>query len=449
MTHLLIKSAKLSHGQIVDILVRDGKIVEIGQELSSPGAQIIDAEGLYALSGFVDLHTHLREPGGEGQETVLTGSQAAAAGGFTTVFAMANTKPVADSAGVVEQVQSLGIQAGYTRVQPIGAVTKGLEGNQLAELSAMANSRANVRVFSDDGHCVSDSLLMRRALEYVQTFDGVIAQHAQDPRLTEGAQMNESALSASLGLPGWPSVAEESIIARDVLLAKHVGGNLHVCHVSTAGSVEVIRWAKEQGIQVTAEVTPHHLILTEELVSTYDARYKVNPPLRKKEDVLALRQALADGIIDVIGTDHAPHTEETKSCEWQYAAMGMVGLETAFSVVNTSMQEYDFSYEDIERVMSLTPAKIGRLPIAGQPIAEGSVADIVLLDPEEEYSVSVDVLRGKSVNSPFLGTQLKGRVKHTIFQGYLTYENSELIDSAVIAEHAANKTFGERSNNNG
>src|SRR5699024_3492827 len=239
----------------------------------------VDAAGLVALPGLVDLHTHLREPGYEQSETVRTGTRAAAAGGFTAVVAMANTLPVQDTAGGVEQVEARGRRAGYATVRPIGAVTVGLAGQRLAEIGAMAASRAAVRVFSDDGFCVHDPLLMRRALEYVTTFGGVVAQHAQDPRLTEGAQMHEGIVSAELGLTGWPAVAEESIIARDVLLAHHVGSRLHVCHLSTAGSVDIVRWAKQRGIAVTAEVTPHHLLLTDESVRGFDSRYKVNPPL--------------------------------------------------------------------------------------------------------------------------------------------------------------------------
>ena len=298
---------------------------------------MIDATGLIALPGLVDLHTHLREPGREDAETVLTGTQAAAMGGFTAVHAMANTDPVADTAGVVEQVWRLGREGGYCDVYPVGAVTVGLAGEQLAELGAMADSAARVRVFSDDGHCVDDAVLMRRALEYVKAFDGVVAQHAQEPRLTEGAQMNEGELSGRLGLAGWPAVAEEAVIARDCLLAAHVGSRLHVCHVSTAGSVEIIRQAKASGWNVTAEVCPHHLLLTDELATTYDPIYKVNPPLRTAADTEALRAGLADGTIDVVATDHAPHPLEDKDCEWAAAAFGMLGLETALSVVQETM----------------------------------------------------------------------------------------------------------------
>lgn len=433
----LIQGASLSTGRQQDFVIEQGTITETGVGLSRAGATVIDATGLIALSGLVDLHTHLREPGGEGSETVLSGSRAAAAGGYTTTFAMANTAPVADTAGVVEQVHSLGQEAGYVTVRPIGAVTRGLEGKQLADIGAMAQSKARVTVFSDDGKCVSDSLLMRRALEYVKGFDGVIAQHAQDPQLTIDAQMNESELSSTLGLAGWPSVAEESIIARDVLLANHVGARLHVCHVSTAGSVEVIRWAKSRGIQVTAEVTPHHLMLTEELVRSYDSRYKVNPPLRRQEDVLALREALVDGTIDVVATDHAPHKSEAKCCEWNYAAMGMVGLETALPVVYTALRDYDFGWEQIERVMSHTPAKIGRLSGHGVPLEIGASAEFTLVDPTAQRTFATEHLVGKSQNSPFLGVELSSSIQATFHQGYPTVLNAQVLDSAEVRQFAS------------
>src|SRR3954465_2365426 len=314
-------------GEPVDVRLADGRIDAIGTGLT--GDETYDGKGAVLLPGLVDLHTHLREPGREDAETVETGTLAAALGGFTAVHAMANTDPVADTAGVVEQVWRLGQQAGHCDVAPVGAVTVGLGGEQMAELGSMADSAARVRVFSDDGKCVSDASLMRRALEYVKAFDGVIAQHAQEPRLTEGAQMNEGINSSKLGLTGWPAVAEEAIIARDCILAGHVGGRLHVCHVSTAGSVELLRWAKDKGWDVTAEVTPHHLLLTDELASTYDPVFKVNPPLRTADDVAALREATPDRPTDTLDTDHAPHSHEDKDCEWAAAAMGMLGLETA------------------------------------------------------------------------------------------------------------------------
>ncbi|WP_067246947.1 dihydroorotase [Microbacterium resistens] len=427
---VIYRGARITGGESADILVRDGLIAEVGAGVSSAGARIVDAAGLIALPGLVDLHTHLREPGYEASETVLSGTRAAAAGGFTAVFAMPNTSPVADSAGVVEQELALGEAAGYARVQPIGAVTVGQKGERLAELGAMASSRANVRVFSDDGFCVWDPLIMRRALEYVKAFGGVIAQHAQDPRLTEGAQMNEGVVSAELGLAGWPAVAEESIIARDVLLAEHVGSRLHVCHLSTAGSVDIIRWAKKRGIAVTAEVTPHHLLLTDELVRGYDARFKVNPPLRREEDVLAVREGLADGTIDIVATDHAPHPDESKACEWQAAANGMVGLESALRVVHQSMVATGLlDWTDVARVLSTAPARIGSLAGHGTPIAVGEPAEFTLYDADAGGEFTTADLRGQSVNSPYLGRDLPGSVRWTVHRGYET-----LADGAVVEE---------------
>jgi dihydroorotase len=434
----LITGAELADGSRADILIDGDRIAEVGTGLSSGAARVIDADGLIALPGLVDLHTHLREPGYEQSETVLSGTRAAAAGGFTAVFAMANTSPVADTAGVVEQELSLGEAAGFATVQPIGAVTVGLAGERLAELGAMARSRARVRVFSDDGHCVADPLLMRRALDYVTAFDGVIAQHAQEPRLTAGAQMNEGGLSGVLGLTGWPAVAEESIIARDVLLAQHVGSRLHVCHVSTAGSVDVIRWAKARGIPVTAEVTPHHLLLAEDLVAGYDPRYKVNPPLRRREDVEALRDALADGTIDIVATDHAPHPVEAKDCEWDAAAFGMVGLESALSVVHAAVVETGrLTWSDVARVLSATPAEIGRITGHGTPIRAGGPAELVLYDPSTSRVFERDSLTGKGTNSPYFGMRLPGRVMATFHRGYPTVLDGRVRDAAEIADCAA------------
>lgn len=418
-----IIGATLPDGVRADLMIRDGVFVEA----DGPADRTIDAAGLIALPGLVDLHTHLREPGFEQSETVLTGTRAAAAGGYTAVFAMANTQPVQDTAGVVEQVQALGERAGYATVRPIGAVTVGLRGERLAEIGAMAASRARVRVFSDDGMCVHDPLLMRRALEYVSTFDGVVAQHAQDPRLTQDAQMNEGAVSARLGLAGWPAVAEESIIARDVLLAEHVGARLHVCHVSTAGAVEVIRWAKARGIRVTAEATPHHLLLTDDLAEGYDPRYKVNPPLRTAEDVAALRAGLADGTIDIVATDHAPHPAEAKECAWAEAANGMVGLESALSVVHAAMVETGLlEWADIARVMSRTPARIGGLRDTGDAFALGAPAHLALYDPAARMTFSAESLHGRSTNSPYLGRSLPGRVLHVFHRGVATVADGEL-----------------------
>jgi dihydroorotase len=434
MSGILIRGATILGEHSDDVRVRDGIITARGALTPETDERVIDAQGLIALPGLVDLHTHLREPGGEASETVLTGTRAAAAGGFTAVHAMANTSPVADTAGVVEQVQRLGELHGYATVRPIGAVTVGLAGEQLAEIGAMAQSAARVRVFSDDGHCVHDALLMRRALEYVATFDGVVAQHAQEPRLTVGAQMNEGALSGELGLAGWPAVAEEAIIARDVLLAEHVGARLHVCHVSTAGSVDVVRWAKARGIAVTAEVTPHHLLLTEELARGYDARFKVNPPLRRDDDVLALRAALADGTIDIVATDHAPHPVEAKECTWAEAAFGMVGLESALSVVQHAMVDTGLlAWSDVARVLSSAPAQIGQLDGYDDPLEIGSPANITLVDPSVVRSWSTADLAGRSTNTPYLGQQLPGRVIATVHRGVLTVDEGALVDAEAVA----------------
>lgn len=430
---LLLRGASLSGGERADILIDGGLIGDVGTGVPADGATVIDAAGLIALPGLVDLHTHLREPGFEHAETVLTGTRAAAAGGYTTVFAMPNTSPVADTAGVVEQELALGEAAGYATVQPIGAVTVGQRGERLAELGAMAHSRARVRVFSDDGFCVWDPLIMRRALEYVKAFDGVIAQHAQDPRLTEGAQMNEGAVSAELGLTGWPAVAEESIIARDVLLAEHVGSRLHVCHLSTAGSVDIIRWAKKRGVAVTAEVTPHHLLLTDELVRGYDARFKVNPPLRRDEDVHAVREGLADGTIDIVATDHAPHPAEAKACEWQAAANGMVGLESALRVVHEAMVDTGLlGWADVARVMSEAPARIGRIAAAGTPLETGQPASLTLYDPAARRPFTTTDLRGRSENSPYLGRSLPGEVRWTFHRGVVTVADGQLVDEPGV-----------------
>ena len=426
MKSIQIKNVTLADGSLVSIGIRDGVIAEVGSVITSKYEEVIEGTGLTALPGFVDLHTHVREPGKEDAETVLTGSQSAVAGGFTAISAMANTNPVADTAGVVEQVYRLGRAAGLCEVFPIGAVSKGLLGEQLAELGAMATSAASVRIFSDDGKCVSDPLLMRRALEYVKSFNGVIAQHAQDPRLTVNAQMNESEISSTLGLTGWPAVAEESIISRDILLADHVQSRLHICHVSTAGSVEIIRWAKSRGIRVTAEVTPHHLLLTEDLISGYDPIYKVNPPLRSQTDVEALRAGLADGTIDIVATDHAPHPREEKDCEWAAAAFGMTGLETAFSVVYSTMVKSGLmSMSRLVEVMSSTPAKIGGYVGQGG-LDIGSPAHIVLVDLALEAPIDARLHLSKSSNSPFNGVVLAGKVRDTLFHGVPVLRNGVL-----------------------
>lgn len=433
MSDYLIQGARILGGEPTDLGISGGVIVAASEVSKGSGVETIDATGLIALPGLVDLHTHLREPGREDAETVETGTQAAALGGFTAVHAMANTDPVADTAGVVEQVWRLGREAGFCDVYPVGAVTVGLAGERLAELGAMADSAARVRVFSDDGKCVSDPVLMRRALEYVKAFDGVVAQHAQEPRLTEEAQMNEGELSGRLGLRGWPAVAEEAIIARDALLAQHVGSSLHVCHVSTAGSVEIVRWAKaraqaEGGWNVTAEACPHHLLLTDETAASYDPIFKVNPPLRTAADVEALRAGLADGTIDIVATDHAPHPHEDKDCEWQAAAFGMLGLETALSIVQQTMVDPGLiDWSGVAERLSYAPARIGRIDeVHGRPVAIGEPANLVLYDAAATRVVDPSELASLSRNTPYAGMKLPGRVVATFLRGRPTVLDGKL-----------------------
>jgi dihydroorotase len=409
------KNLKDTAGKPLELAVSNGRFVKV--DSASANFELIDGKGLTAIPGLVDLHTHLREPGKEDAETVLSGSTAAVGGGFTAISAMPNTSPIADTAGVVEQVFRLGRSHDLCDVFPIGAVTLGQQGKILSEMGAMHSSEAKVRIFSDDGHCVWDSLVMRRALEYVKAFDGVIAQHAQDPRLTHGSQMNEGEVSAALGLKGWPAAAEESIIARDLLLNEHVGSRLHICHLTTAGGVELVRWAKKRGIQVTAEVTPHHLLLTDELARSYDPVYKVNPPLRTERDVMALREGVVDGTIDVIATDHAPHPAEDKDCEWAAASFGMIGLETALSVSYKALVDSGLiKLGDLIERMSTAPARIGRYEGHGS-LAIGNEANFTLVDIDATWRVETLGIRSKSKNSPYLGLELPVTVKSTYLRG--------------------------------
>ena len=427
-TKLVVRGASLLGETTGDLLVVDGVITDIGS-VDSTGAEVVDADGLVALPGLVDLHTHLREPGREDAETVVTGSRAAAVGGFTAVLAMANTSPVTDTAEAAERVHDLGIAAGLVDVHPVGAVTKGLAGEELAELGLMHRSRARVRVFSDDGKCVADPRVMRRALEYVKAFGGVISQHSQDPSLAGPTSCcHEGELSGRLGLPGWPGVAEEVIVARDVMLARHTGSRVHVAHASTAGTVEVLRWAKSQGIQVTAEVTPHHLLLTTDLLAGYDPTFKVNPPLRPQEDVIALREALADGTIDAVATDHAPHARHDKEHAFVDAAFGMLGLETALPVVAQVMVESgQMSWSDVARVMSTTPAAIAGLDRQGRGLEVGSPANIVLVDPSADLTVDRDSSVSLSRNNPWHGRTFGAAVRATFLRGRAT-----VLDGALV-----------------
>jgi dihydroorotase len=424
----LLTGLTFPDGTSGDLQIANGVITAIGKTITkSSDDQVVDFKGAVVLPGLVDLHTHLREPGKEDAETVLSGSMAAAKGGYVAISAMANTSPVADTAGVVEQVYALGQSAGFVDVFPIGAVTQGLAGEALSEIGAMADSNARVRVFSDDGNCVHDPLVMRRALEYVKKFGGVIAQHAQEPALTKGAQMNEGDISSRLGLKGWPAVAEEAIIARDVLLVDHVKSRLHICHLTTAGGVEIIRWAKARGINVTAEVTPHHLLLTDDYANSYDPIFKVNPPLRTQRDVEALREGLADGTIDIVATDHAPHPAEAKECEWQEAAFGMLGLESALSIVNQTMVQTGLlNWEGVADCMSLAPARIAGYESHGGKIEVGAPAHLTVINPTQTYRVDRDLVASRSRNTPFHGMELSGVVQATFFRGIPTYLAGQL-----------------------
>ncbi|OBY31143.1 dihydroorotase [Mycolicibacter kumamotonensis] len=408
-------------GDRVDVLVADGQIAEIGDVGARDADVVIDAPGQVLLPGFVDLHTHLREPGREYTEDIETGSAAAALGGYTAVFAMANTTPVADSPVVTDHVWHRGQQVGLVDVHPVGAVTVGLGGTQLTEMGMMASGAAAVRMFSDDGVCVADPLVMRRALEYATGLGVLIAQHAEEPRLTVGSVAHEGPTAARLGLAGWPRVAEESIVARDALLARDAGARLHICHASTAGTVEILKWAKAQGISVTAEVTPHHLMLDDSRLADYDGRNRVNPPLREAADAAALRRALADGVIDCVATDHAPHAEHEKACEFAAARPGMLGLQTALSVVVATMVEPGLlTWRDVARVMSERPAEIVGLPDQGRPLEVGEPANLTVVDPQGSWMVTGEQLASRSANTPFEAMTLPATVTATLLRGRVT-----------------------------
>lgn len=415
-------------GERVDVLVDDGQIAQIGPDLAIPDtADVIDATGHVLLPGFVDLHTHLREPGREYAEDIETGSAAAALGGYTAVFAMANTNPVADSPVVTDHVWHRGQQVGLVDVHPVGAVTVGLAGAELTEMGMMNAGAAQVRMFSDDGVCVHDPLIMRRALEYATGLGVLIAQHAEEPRLTVGAVAHEGPMAARLGLAGWPRAAEESIVARDALLVRDAGARVHICHASAAGTVEILKWAKDQGISITAEVTPHHLLLDDARLASYDGVNRVNPPLREASDAVALRQALADGIIDCVATDHAPHAEHEKCVEFAAARPGMLGLQTALSVVvQTMVAPGLLSWRDIARVMSENPACIARLPDQGRPLEVGEPANLTVVDPDATWTVTGADLASRSANTPFESMSLPATVTATLLRGKVTARDGKI-----------------------
>ncbi|MBS1693391.1 MAG: dihydroorotase [Actinobacteria bacterium] len=428
---ILIRGVRLyGEGQPVDVLIEDGQIAGIGADLSvHESVDVIDAAGQILLPGFVDLHTHLREPGREYAEDIETGSAAAALGGYTAVFAMANTEPVADSSVVTDHVWHRGQQVGLVDVHPVGAVTMGLAGKQLTEMGMMAAGAGQVRMFSDDGSCVHDPLVMRRALEYATGLGVLVAQHAEEPRLTNGAVAHEGPNAARLGLAGWPRAAEESIVARDALLARDAGARVHICHASTAGTVEIVKWAKAQGISITAEVTPHHLLLDDSRLAGYDGRDRVNPPLREAADAAALRQALADGVIDCVATDHAPHAEHEKVCEFSAARPGMLGLQTALSVVaETMVRPGLLDWRGVARVMSENPARIVGLPDQGRPLEVGEPANLTVVDPDVTWTVAGAELASRSDNTPYEAMVLPAVVTLTLLRGEVTARDGKTPD---------------------
>lgn len=399
-----------------DLAILGDQIVAVGdltEVTLGPETRTLDATGCLVTPGFVDLHTHLREPGREEAETIETGSRAAALGGFTAVVAMPNTDPAADAVEVVEFVAAQGRRAGLCDVRPAGCITVGRHGLQLAPFAALA--AAGVHLFTDDGSGVQDPLLMRRALEYASDLGILLAQHCEVARLTEGAVMHEGSCCSRLGLPGWPALAEELMVHRDLELSRLTGAPIHLLHLSTAGSVELVRRAKADGVRVTAEVTPHHLALTDELLVGYDALYKVNPPLRTRADIEALHEGVADGTIDAIATDHAPHPPADKERPLDQAPPGMLGLETAFGVAHEVL---DVDVERIIAMLSWQPAAIAGISDRhGGPLAVGRAANLAVIDPEMRWQVDPGALASKSRNTPYVGRELRGRVRHTVFDG--------------------------------
>jgi dihydroorotase len=405
--------------RVADVAVQGGVVVEVGEQLSS--GRTIDASGCVVAPGFVDLHAHLREPGKEEAETIETGSRAGAKGGYTALVAMPNTDPPQDSVAVIDFVREQGKRAGLVEVVPSGCITLGRQGETLAPMAELA--AAGVRIFTDDGNGVQDELLMRRAMEYAKGLGVTLAQHCEVATLTKGAVMNECQCCTSLGLPGWPSIAEELMVFRDIELARLTGARVHFLHLSTARSVELVRAAKRDGLPITAEVTPHHLSLDETRLTTFDTVFKVNPPLRSLADIAALRAGVVDGTIDALATDHAPHPRRDKELTLDQAPPGMLGLETALGV---ALGVLDVSLTQLVRIMSIHPAQIaGIADRHGRDIEPGAPANLVVFDPNATWQVEPEMLASKSRNTPYVGMTLRGKVRHTIFNGDITVLHGE------------------------
>jgi dihydroorotase len=413
----------VARDETADVLLRDGKVEAIGRSLGTPdGAEVLDCSGLFVSPGFIDVHCHLREPGREDVETVATGARAAAAGGFTAVCAMPNTEPVTDNQAAVGFIIRQGLRAAAARVYPIGAISVGQRGEALAEFGEMVG--AGAVAVSDDGKPVVSAHLMRTALEYAQAFDIPVIDHCEEPTLARGGSMNEGMMSARLGLRGIPAEAEEIMVIRDILLARRTRGHVHLAHMSTAGSVELIRWGKERGINVTAEVTPHHPTLTDAAVGGFDTSAKMNPPLRTEADVEALREALRDGTIDLVATDHAPHHYDAKEREFADAPFGIVGLETALALVVTELVEKGIiDFPTLVDRMSTRPARLFHL--SGGSLAEGSIADVTVFDPAREWVVDPSKFLSKGRNTPYAGDRLRGRAVYTIVGGRVVFRLEE------------------------